>query len=81
MNSEADKTFENLCGYVGVQAGMVGLFFFYSHVASVIFTSFSTQMSATNLLFTYLLFVGTNILILLRGKQCPKERGACGTKQ
>jgi hypothetical protein len=37
------------------------------------------EMSAANLLFTYLLFVGTNILILLRGKRCPEERGACGS--
>ena len=62
------ELFANPCGYTGVQAGMAGLFLFYSHVASVIFTGFSTQMSATNILFTYLLFVGTNILILLRRK-------------
>ena len=49
------------------------------HVTSVIFTSFSTQMSAANLLFTYLLFVGTNILVLLNGKQCPEEMEACGS--
>ena len=40
-------------------------FFFYLHITSVIFASSSTQMSATNLLFTYLLFVGTNILVFV----------------
>jgi hypothetical protein len=43
-------------------------FFVYLHVASVIFTGFGTQMSAANPLFTYLLCLGTNILILFGGK-------------
>ena len=67
-NYNWSELFANPRGYADVQAGMAGLFLFYSHVASVIFTGFGTQMSAANLLFTYLLFVGTNILILLRGK-------------
>ena len=91
VQHSAHHRFANPCGYMGVgqmgtgmgllqgthTAGTVGFFYFYLHIASVIFTGFSTwQMSATNLLFTYLLFVGTNIH---RGKQHPKEKGACGT--
>ena len=51
----------------------MGFFFFYLHDASVTFTGFGTQMNATNLLFTYLLFVGINILILLGGSDAPKK--------
>jgi hypothetical protein len=52
------------------QVGMVGFFFVYLHVASVIFTGFGTQMSAANPLFTYLLCLGTNILM---GSDTPKK--------
>ena len=64
---------------MGMGTATVGFFYFYLHIASVIFTSFGTQMSAANLLFTCLLLVGTNILILHRGKQHPEERRACGS--
>jgi hypothetical protein len=50
--------------------GTAGFFFVYLHVASVIFTGFGTQMSAANPLFTYLLCLGTNILM---GSNAPKK--------
>jgi len=43
--------------------GTAGFFIVYLHVTSVIFTVFGTQMSAANLLSTYLLCLGTNILM------------------
>ena len=55
-------------------AGMAGFFLFLLTCRQCYFTSFGTQMSAANLLFTYLLFVGTNILILLGGSDAPKKK-------